>query len=201
MFDVYDRQEIEDHIHTYAQHNFPASYKEEEDIYEKMRKTGVADVDGYIQNYEKRTLVDVSHKEFISSLLVYKKLFERQENEHYDNIVIVNELIGNRRLFDKIKFCTDGSFRNNRIWISCNSRNGDLDIYIRDMGGLDYHSHDKYMKMSPRRIKRLKRSLRLMFNKYPIVFCQFKTGSESDIINYVDYQRKIYDYDMWDDIY
>lgn len=190
MLEIYDKKRITDTIIQYSTNNWRPVYPEYAPIFDKARN-GDIDVDGFIEAYELNTLVPVSHKKFVSSLIVYRNLFE--EYGHANYVVLINWLIGNQRAFDKIRFCVDGSYRENRIWFDC----WDNEICIDVREGFS-NKTKSLVDMSP---KELKRHLKKLFNSYPIVFCQFATGSESEIHNYVRWKndRSKYAYDGFED--
>lgn len=149
-------------------------YKAYRDIYIKAHDTGEIDVDAYIEVYEKETTTNLSYKQFIQVMCIYRDIFKDIGNE--EGLTIVNKLIGDRKLFNKIKFCSDGSYRNNRIWANVEGSMLKFDIRSRGL--------DKPETNNPRDIRKY---IGLVFRSYPVVFIQVPIGTSDDINSSIDW--------------
>lgn len=188
MFEAYRRQDIEHAINFYANeyttkpvYENPRCFHQYEAIFDKARRTGELDVDVYIKLYEQETLYPVSHKDFVSSLLVYRDLFVKHGNTK--EAKIIDQLIGNTRWFNKMKFCTDGSYRNARIMIDWYKTGPSLNV-----SGLDKHGNYYFETHDP------KRFIKSMFTNYPIVFIHCSIGSMDDIDAYMRHRKEVNSY-------
>lgn len=188
QFPAYDRAEIKKTINSYSTELYDsinkslyASYR---DIYIRAHETGVVDIDAYIKAYENDTTYSVSYKHFIRAMCIYRDACKNMGN--LEGLTIINKLIGDKKLFSKMVFCGDGSYRNNRIWSDVRGSMLHFDIRSR---GIDKPETD-----DPKAIRKY---IDLIFRSYPVVFIQiFVNGTDDEIDNYIDwmYDRDKYPY-------
>lgn len=168
---AYNVEEIRRNIKDYATILYDnvgkSMYGAYRDVYVHAHDTGEIDVKRYIEAYEKETLIDVSYKQFIQSMCVYRDMFKSMGNK--DGLTIVNKLIGDRKLFSKMRFCSDGSYRNVRIW--ANVVGSELRFDIRSRG----------IKPNMDRAKAIQKYIDQVFRSYPVVFIQVPIGTYDEI--------------------
>ena len=173
---LYDFDSVKNSIKLYAfKYNGNSCRGGYKDLITKVKERGnITDDDilEYISIYEKLSTIKVSHKEFVRAMLKYKKYFESIDDDI--SITIINKLIGDRRLFNKMRFCLDGSYRLNRIFIERLSPKY-LRFYIT---GSD--------ELSPFTIynngnDNIKKSLTRFFNKFDTIFVHIFGFSFIDI--------------------
>lgn len=74
----------------------------------------------YLSEYDRRTTFKPTYKEYISKLASIRREMKLR-NAQNNQISIINLLIGNKKLYNKVYFVTDGSYRKNRIYIVNNN--------------------------------------------------------------------------------
>ena len=101
-------------------------------------------------DYISRTEIKLNPKETVKKLLEIKNYFLELNDEN--SVKLINKIIGNTRCHKNIVFVSDGSYRNERIWIFNNTLHVDLSKKFSKSktwmfsATYDYTESEKYLK-------------------------------------------------------
>ncbi len=187
-YENYNKQEIQECLNAYL------TFDKEVFPY-RFRSTGITkdsedyNADKYLEFYHKSTTFKKSRKDFVKILLEYKN----SKNISTEAIETINKLIGDRKLYNKIVFCTDGSYRNNRIWANLDKSNKVINFYP----DVNYKLNKQVSFTSLIENLNIKKQIDWIYNHFDVVFLQIpnlscfehdvKFGIEDDYYNGADY--------------
>jgi len=159
-YDSYDKEAIAETLNTYLGLNrdtLPLEFK-----YAGITKeSSDYNVEKYLELYSAEAIT-VSHKKFVQILM------ELKNSELLNNyaIKVINKLIGDHKLFKKIQFINDGSYRNNRIW---GHEKGNMYTLTPEIG---YNLRCAFNKKDPAPIDNPKKYINWLYNHFDILFLQ-----------------------------
>lgn len=149
----------------------------------------------FMMEYHNEFIHDITYKQFIRCMTIFRS-YCRDPHD----IEVVNKLIGDKKLFTKMIFVTDGSYRLNRIWFDSHISNPDKPhfevndrkyfLMKKSISDSDYWKHVEESRNSPAR------AIQKMFNDYPIIFMQIPLKETmSSLEELIAWDAFIYDMD------
>lgn len=189
----YDKDDIQETLDTYLtfDKNILPSLFMGTDI---TKDSPEYNVDFAVKLYDKETAFKLSHRKFVKLLSEIKNTFLLDEN----SVIIINKLIGDRKIYKKIRFCTDGSYRNNRIWGHCNRYNKyEIEPMLRYNFRKKFNYKPSIDKDDP------KTFIDWLYNHFDTIFLQIPSQISLVKKSFDDYYYDDYYYDdyYYDDYY
>jgi hypothetical protein len=151
-------------------------------------------VDEFMNNLKNRSKV-INDKDLVKSLIVYRDNKDLLTDE---SIEVVNKLLGDTKIRNKIRIVYDGSYLVNRIWGSVDLEKGKIAL-IPEFSGyeIDVES-SKFDNLS------LKKKIDYLYNHFDTIYLQINlVKSVLDIIEIIEFELlsgtldRIYDYDPY----
>lgn len=181
MIDCYNKESVKGMLRFYLSR--PGFDSGRMDIL--FQKLDIADdseesVEKYIR-YDMSMLTKVSHKNFIKYLTFYRDKLGGSMDKR--SMEVINKLIGDKKLFKKVRFCADNSYHNNAIFFRVKaSATG----YWK---GCSFQCYDANSSMISG-----KKKVNQVFNNYDIIFCNFYTGTNAEIFNGIKEEMRLEQY-------
>lgn len=116
----FDRKDIKDSLEFY---NYKCKGETRQEFIERNGGVVTLPTEEGIDKYEyilKANFYKLSRKEFIKMMLIYRKWYEM--NGKLESVAIINKLIGDQKLFNRMMFTADGSYITERICFSMDGR-------------------------------------------------------------------------------
>lgn len=187
----YNIESVQDTLDTYLKlHSEPMWFK----CAGIEKLSAEYNAENYIRIYNQHTVSSISRKDFERTLSeIRKSRFIDDESKK-----IINKLLGDKKLFRKIKVCSDGSYRNNRIF--CNT-----DIYAEKAFKINIELYRILYMQIPEEVENLTPNKKIdwLYNHFDTIFIQFwphfKPGRISDfdkmIAEYIDFSKRLDDFE------
>ena len=176
----YCKEAIQETLNTYLTFkNF-----EVPDTFERAgitRESKQYNAETFISLYDAETSVK-SHRDFVRILTEIKNTGLLDDL----SITVINKLIGDRKLFKKIKFCYDGSYRNNRIWGSPNT----VENKYRIRPEIGYELWKQFDYQYPVDKNNVKEYIDWIYNHFDTIFLQI---CDVSLMSHEFYQKQLDD--------